>query len=450
MTRSLHERLQALRQSADRAAPSVPAGVGVPSAPAPGYTDVAPAQPPMPTGFRYEEGPLGRYCVRQLRFDLLSMHGEHRFSDVLDCDLTALWKVTRAHPAPPEVHAERLRFYDTETSGLGTGAGTFPFLHAVGRIEEDEFVVTQYFLNDHAEEPALLAALVEQHFSSGRELVVTFNGKSFDWPLLRNRLVMHSRGFAMQAYAAAEARPKLDVADVQQVDLLYPARRLWRTKLQSVSLRNVEAHVLGLRRVDDVPGKEAPARYFAWRDDQPDAGLQPVFDHNAADVCTLVGLAARLAEILTGRRAVDSAGEFVALGRWHDEWQEHELAIRCYTAATHCLDATWQTYWSRGQLCKRTGRWDEAVDVWGLMADKFAWSIPPLVELAKHAEHRLRDLEAAERWTRLALARAVERGARLRHPVAVPPVPGEPPGSGVLETLQHRLRRVQRKRGIAR
>jgi uncharacterized protein YprB with RNaseH-like and TPR domain len=456
MARSLLERLQALEQSVgrrralDEVAPPPPDGERAEAAESsgsgqpPGFgeaagsarslgfagfpgTERAPEseEPLLALGFQRIERD-GTHCwVRVLRYDLLTVHGPARFGDLLTTDLHALFRAVREQV----VDAENLRFYDTETTGLGTGAGTIPFLHAVGQFEGDEFAVYQYFLSDYGEEAAMLVQMVAAHFADGGA-VVTFNGKSFDWPLLKNRLRLYRQ----------------PVPEISHLDLVYPSRRLWKRNLERVSLGAVEQHILGLERVDDLPGREAPNRYFAYVESRDADLIAPVLDHNATDVCSLVVLAHVLAETLNGRRSREWAGERLAVGRYYDEWQEFDLAEQCYVTALECPDAHWREHWLYSLYLKRRERWEQAVQVWEDMDGRFAWSVQPAVELAKYYEHRVRDLAAARRWTEHALERAQEQ-QYLRRRLAVDQRDDESDDDPVVVALQHRLNRILRKSG---
>ncbi|MCL6597256.1 MAG: ribonuclease H-like domain-containing protein [Alicyclobacillus macrosporangiidus] len=371
-------------------------------------------------GFRPGD-PSGGVWHRTLRYDLLTVHGRRQFADLARCDLSAAARALGVDELPPE----RLRFYDTETTGLGQGAGNVPFLHAVARIEGDELAVHQYFLADHAGEPDLLSALTADHFAPG-SVVVTFNGKSFDWPLLQTRLAL----WRLPRVAAAHA------------DLIHASRRLWRRRLGRVALADVEAGVLGIRRADDLPGREAPARYFAWLEDGRADWVEPVFEHNAADVCSLAVLLVVVADLLAGREAARGAEEWLALARWYDAWQAYDLAARCYTGAAASPDAGYEARWLKSLFHKRHGEWAEAAGIWLKLAEVYPHAVPPLVELAKHFEHRAGDFEAAARWAWEAWARASalarvadEEAARWRE---------------VADHLRHRIDRILRRQAAAR
>ncbi|MCL6627066.1 ribonuclease H-like domain-containing protein [Alicyclobacillus shizuokensis] len=430
MGRSLLERLAALEHSVRRQGPdaSASASAGAPTAEAmeagqrPHEIQVgwrgdeagdrpdafASSRPSLERlGFRLEDDGFGPVWHRELRYDVLAWYGTGPFLDLLECDLETLLRLAVAdeatgeaesvasstalpgiQPSAPQLWAA-LRFYDTETTGLGSGAGTFPFLHAVGQVEGDEWVVHQYLLADYTEEAALLQTLACRHFQPGA-VIVTYNGRSFDWPLLESRFTLYRLSMPRR---------------LRQLDLVHPCRRLWRRRLGRTNLTSVEEGILGVHRTADLPGKEAPGRYFQFLADADPLPLVPVCDHNAADVSSLARLAAVVSDVLAGRRPVETGGEYTALARWYGEWGEYDLAERCLVAAAECPDSDWQARWLRGLLLKRQQRWPEAGAVWREMTERFLWTVAPLVELAKLAEHREKDLAAAAAWTRQALQR---------------------------------------------
>ncbi len=351
---------------------------------------------------------------REMRYDLLTRHGEGRFADLLTSPLEVLAKAVH-WSKEVAVGVENLRFYDTETSGLGSGAGTFPFLHAVAQVDGDELVLYQYLLSDYGEEVNLLTTLAQIHFTPNTG-VVSFNGKSYDWPLLQNRLRLH----------------RLPDLKILQMDLLHPARRMWRHVLEKVSLEQVERHMLGVLRQEDLPSREAPQRYFAFLDDGDARILAPVLSHNALDVCSLVVLTARLATLLAGTRLPVYAHEYVGVASYYDEWRETELADSCLQAAVNCPDADWRVHWLHSLRAKRAGQWDQAAVLWSEMMIRYRWSVAPCVELAKFAEHRSKDLVAAREWARTALHRAITN-------------PTNGSNAEVLQQLRHRLARIERK-----
>ena len=171
-------------------------------------------------------------------------------------------------------------YFDTETTGLSTGAGTVIFLAGAGRVRDGRMVVRQYLLPDYHHERPLLRAVATDLAAAAR--VVTYNGRAFDVPMLAARLTVHGL-FREQA-----ALP--DTHD----DLLPDARRLFRRPLGGARLADVESGVLGVRRSSDCPGSEVPLRYFGYlRGGSPDI-LAEVLDHNFQDVVSLALLEAEL------------------------------------------------------------------------------------------------------------------------------------------------------------
>lgn len=349
----------------------------------------------------------------------------------------------RYHPAfclGATTDYRRAAFLDTETTGLGGGAGIYAFMIGVGTFEPwagpaaaipSHFVVRQFFMRTPAEERAVLVALAE--LLDGYELTVTFNGRTFDLPLLRVRYAQNRRFAALRAGAAllAEDRPHLD--------LLHPARRLWRKRLQSCRLSNLEAMILGLQRnEDDVPGYLIPALYTDYLRTGNAAEMRRVFYHNCEDIISMVGLAERLSRAYgeTDPPTLDGL-DLAALGRVYEQAGRLDQAEAAYRRALETVRTPHDQsdLFSRlGQLLKKQKRWGEAADVWQLWLTTVPGADPrPFEELAKYCEWQLNDLEQAEMWTGFALH--TMRGAPTSH--------GFP---GARAQLEHRLARLQRRR----
>ncbi|MGH2408087.1 MAG: ribonuclease H-like domain-containing protein [Candidatus Limnocylindrales bacterium] len=289
---------------------------------------------------------------------------------------------------------------DTETTGLGTASGTVAFLIGIGRWDGSAFRVRQLLLPDHADEPALLSAL-EAEIPADAWLV-TYNGRSFDWPLIEARFRLHRR-----------APPSL----AGHLDLLPIARQLWKHRLTDARLATVEAGIAGVQRHEDLPGALIPERFFGWLRTGRPALLADVLDHNREDVVSLARLLVRMSEDLAdphARRAVHP-GDVAALARAFRRDGRHDEALVCYAEAL--------TAWDEGdaapsrldrdvvaadaaRLLSRTGRHADAEAAWRALADRggataaWAW-----IALAKYREHRARDpgsaLEAALRALRI-------------------------------------------------
>jgi uncharacterized protein len=201
-------------------------------------------------------------------------------------------------PALAAVDFSKALFLDTETTGLSGGTGTVAFLLGLGFFEGDAFVVEQVLVEDLGEELPMLAHLCER--LRGREAVVTFNGKSFDFPLLKTRLEL----------------AKMEVpTGFGHVDLLHVARRVhtaWGVARKSMKLGALERDVLGFERVDDVPGSEVSVRYMHYLRGGDEALLRGVIDHNVWDIVSMAALLGLYGEPLTESRLDPAAFEGIA------------------------------------------------------------------------------------------------------------------------------------------
>ena len=305
---------------------------------------------------------------------------------------------------------------DTETTGLAGGTGTYVFLVGVGFFDGESFVVNQYFMRDLDEEPALLAALAA--LLPRFEGLVTYNGRAFDLSLLETRFVLARRPWPESLW---------------HLDLLPAARRLWGSRLADCRLATVEAHALGLRRENDVPGALVPALYFEYLRRRHPGALPKLFAHNQQDVLSLVGLAGWLSRALSEPERLSLCGEeYAGLGRLWEPW-DRERSRHCYRAALgqRLPEPERQRLLLRlADLAKRERRWDEACGLWEMaIAEAPAFHVSPWEELAKYHEHRSQDLTRAARLSAEALSRA---RASAAHPV-------------LIERLSHRLGRLTRR-----
>ena len=195
-------------------------------------------------------------------------------------------------------HPGNVAYIDTETTGLAGGSGTLAFVAAVARPIDCGLRVAQIFLPQPGMEAAFLHALRDE--IAAADMVATFNGGSFDLPLLRTRWVM--------------ARMPGELTDLPHVDLLTLVRSLYRHRLESCTLRMVEERVLGYERDDPIPSSLVPDAYFDYLRAGSMELLEPALEHNRLDVISLVHLHSRLLLRLQGEADMDAA-DWLALGR---------------------------------------------------------------------------------------------------------------------------------------
>ncbi len=351
-------------------------------------------------------------------------HGHEPLSAVLDACTVSLAGLAR-DPQLAELDLARTAFLDTETTGLSTGTGTYAFLIGVGRFDGPTFRVGQFFMDDPSQERAQLAEMAD--WVADCTALVTFNGRSFDMPLLAVRYRLH----------------KLDVplATVPHLDLLPVARRLWRRRLPSCALGALETHILGVARTGDVPGALIPKRYFLYQRDGDARPLAPVFQHNAVDIWSMLTLLARLARAYGEPEAVlEEAQDWLSLAREYDANRDHARTVAAYEAALARGLAAPEDEEARRFLAlaaKRAGDWERAVDVWSTMvAEDRPRRLFPFEELAKYHEHRAPVREPARALELAQQARAAVEARRLH------PYRGR---KRALAELDHRIARLERK-----
>ena len=303
----------------------------------------------------------------------------------------AQWAKASATPA-----LESLVFLDTETTGLSGGTGTMPFMIGVGRFREDQFVVEQFFVRNPAEETAQLAALSE--FVEGVEGIVTYNGKSFDLPIINTRYIMQRL-----------SNPFIDVA---HFDLLHFTRRIWKSRLGQCNLGNIEKHVLGFEREqEDIPGYLVPDFYREYLFTGDATHMPGIFYHNEIDVLSLSALFSWLAAILedpSDDRFTDP-GDLLSVGRVLEVLQREHLAEQVYASdRLQQLSETdrQKSLLLRARLQKRNGNLEEASVLWQQAAS--TGSLEALIELAKYFEHHVCDYQTALIHTDLALSKCTD------------------------------------------
>jgi uncharacterized protein len=321
----------------------------------------------------------------------------------------------------------RLLFIDLETTGLAGGAGTYAFLVGCGWFDGGRFRVRQFFLSNFVAERALLEALVDLARTSGT--VVTYNGKSFDLPLVETRLTIH--------------RMETPFAAMPHIDMLHPARRLWR-KSEAASLQSyggmplrdsgcrlsvLEQSLCGHVREGDVAGFEIPARYFHFVRTGDVRPLEAVLEHNRLDLLSLALVTARAAQLLDeGAPSTRTVREALGLGRLYERGGMFTDAWRCFSRAIELDDDDLMTcaeaLRAHAVLARRMRRFSDAAASWRRLLEMP--ECPPSFAreaseaLAVHLEHRLRDYQTARGYAMQSLysdTSAVRKQATL-HRVA--------------------------------
>ncbi|MFD2117777.1 ribonuclease H-like domain-containing protein [Paenibacillus yanchengensis] len=330
-----------------------------------------------------ENTPHGSFLLRKLAYSLEHIHGAYQLQQLLDI-IPAL---TVFDPGQ-QVSSEQLLFFDLETTGLGSGSGNIPFMTSIGYVAQEQFIIEQALICHPVEEFAMLSYMLDK--MNSYSYLVTYNGKSFDWPLLQNRMVMNR-------LRQKQWQPK-------HIDLLHPSRAVWRNTLTSCKLSYVEEKRLGIERVDDVPGSLAPQLYFQYLAEQNPTVLEGVFRHNEWDILSLATLLTRFGQLLSGQEEQKAAKpttfeELVRTGLWLEKMNVPSLAEPLYHLAKKTEDSTATALILLATRHKKAGYWSEAVLLWQKVIIMNSSSIESklecYVEIAKFFEHREKNFTVA-------------------------------------------------------
>jgi uncharacterized protein len=336
--------------------------------------------------------PHGEHFETERVWERHRRHGSVDISDLAELPEDLLDSLSGG--AIPCAGPARWAFLDTETTGLAGGTGTYAFLIGVGSIDSSGFRLRQFFMRDYGEEPSLLWRLHE-HLAQF-DVLITYNGKTYDQPLLETRFRM--------------VRSRHPFDRLEHLDLLTGARRLWKLRLESCRLMDLENQILGVEREGDLPGEMIPYYYFEFLRTKQAFRLVPIFHHNAIDILSLACLTAivpcafRRPEEAPLRHGADLIG----VARWLQQADRAEEALRLFRRAVDLglPDALlFRTLWDIAAMERRAGRIDAALAaITELAESRNPYRARALEALAKHYEHGERNYGMALEMTRGALA----------------------------------------------
>ena len=315
-------------------------------------------------------------------------------------------------------------FVDTETTGLMGGSGTVAFLVGVGYFTEDVFRLDQCFMRDYDDEEPMLEYL--NGLFENADTLVSYNGKTFDLPLLRARFITNRTPFRLES--------------AMHLDLVHAARRFWKKRLGDCSLGNIESAILGIQRHGDVAGSEIPQLWLNYLHTRDARRLEPVFYHHKMDILSLAALTGYLSQTLGAQNGggFEHIEDRLSLIRVHYNQKRYDDVLELADVLLgetdeqilicECLEMA-------GFAAKRREQWQRMEDFWTLLVQQSPRHVIACHELAKHYEHRKRDLPAAERICQGAIQFLETQGALFETTIPA------------LTSLQHRLERIQRKLG---
>ena len=345
---------------------------------------------------------FGKHFETEKLYPKHRRHGSVSMGDLIDLPEDLLGAISdgsigRSHPA-------KWAFLDTETTGLMGGSGTYAFLVGIGSIDANGFRVRQFFMRDFGEEKSQLTRVDE--YLSAFDVLVTYNGKTFDKPLLETRYTM--------------CRMRHPFARMEHLDLLTGSRRLWKIRLENCRLSFLENEILGVERHGDLPGELIPYYYFDFVRTQRALTLVPILHHNAMDIVTLACLMALVPQTFRDPAAVEAkhGADLLGLAKWLVAQQRPAEAIGLMRRAIQIGmpdRLLFPTLFEVGILEKKQGNEAAAVALFAeLVTCKNICRGRAYEELAKYYEHREKNCAMALEMTRGGLAHEEHAGMRAR------------------------------------
>jgi hypothetical protein len=365
----------------------------------------------------------GQYClIREVRRPLSERRGLYTYNDYFRA-VEAWQNSPVSHPLSSKGYRpEDLFFFDTETTGLGSGTGNMIFLLGYASICGNEVVIRQHFLPEPGFEVPLYDSFLR---NVDYTTLVTYNGKAFDWPQVQTRHTL-----------VREHVPKLPAFG--HFDLLHAARRLWKSRLESVSLSRVEREILSIQRNGDIPGHLAPMIYFDYLETRRMDGIVEVMRHNEEDVCSLIVLYTHLTFQILGLDQCQSGDEKAAVGKWLASLKETEAAIRMLEDSLETLEGRqkWNGVLELAKQYKRKKDYDRALSLFEEVAGHSAGltKIKSAIEAAKLLEHQFKNPESALSWCQQAASEWEKMGKIVTLPL-----------KNYQKDLKKRLERLRKK-----
>jgi uncharacterized protein YprB with RNaseH-like and TPR domain len=336
----------------------------------------------------YRESVFGRSFVHSEDYSLDYLHGTVQICELKPISRILAWSGLETLA---DVPFNSILFLDTETSGLSGGTGTLVFMVGIGFLREDGFHVEQFFLSNPDQETQFLNSISES--LSPFSVLVTYNGKAFDAPLLNTRFDLNNITSPIRSFS--------------HIDLLPLARRIWKYRLESRSLKNIETEILKTQRTqEEIPGWEIPQIYFDYLRSEDARPLKGVFYHNAMDVLSLAALFQFLAGFTDNPFSIPAPDsiDLVALANLYEDLGDLEAAARYYEIGLNEHlpgDLHHKTLERFARMHRKTRNWEKALQLWqsGYSED----DLYSLIELAKFYEHHEKSPEKALDFAQIAL-----------------------------------------------
>lgn len=318
------------------------------------------------------------------KYNIQGMAHDYDISMFANCDTDYLGKACKLDIS--NIKLDEMVFFDTETTGLAGGNGTVAFLVGVGRVVGNNFIVKQFLLNDYHQETSMLNEFVES--LKGAKAIVTYNGKSFDAPLLKTRSILN--------------RIELELDKYEHYDLLHACRRVYSRRIKRCKLTDIEEKILDIKRVDDIPGAEIPEIFFRYLKYKESTMLDKVIEHNLYDILALAQIAALLSKSYKTPCDLEYVEDKYSIARAMYLQGEMELSKELFT---ELKDKSNDAKSLLADILKRDKQYENAIELYDELAILSKFDTKYEIEIAKIAEHKLKDFELAIKYINSALSK---------------------------------------------
>lgn len=326
---------------------------------------------------------------RVVKYPLHYRHGHYELKQLFT--VQKKWARYEGEHPYKTLPAETLLFFDTETTGL-KGVGTQIFLLGYLKFDGDAFVLTQYVLADPSHE---VAFLTEGNWWKVDQTIVTYNGKSFDWPQLETRWTLNRAHL-----------PKLVKA--KHIDLLHSTKRIWKNDMDKMKLTAVEKEKLGFERVGDIPGFLAPVIYLDAVKSGNASSLMKVLQHNEWDLLSLITLYIHSSLLLFDQNLAESSTTYTNIGKWYGDLKQAETGAMVLEKVTDQFKQheTGMTYYHLGLQQKKLGDVAKAIISFEKCVPyvNMETKVKASEQVAMLAEHKLKDYVKALTYTECSIA----------------------------------------------
>lgn len=311
--------------------------------------------------------------------------GSVPIKNIFEKDINSLKNLCMCN-ADDIIHLEDVVFFDTETTGLGTGTSTAAFLIGTGYFEGDKFITKQFLMNDYHQESSMIASLNE--ILEGHRAVVSYNGKAYDSHIVNSRSIINRL-------------PRL-LDEKIHLDLLHSTRRLYKRRLPSCSMSSIEQSIIGVHRVDDIPGSEIPEIFFNYIKYKDDTMLKKVVEHNLQDITSMVAIADTLMYAYENPTKLAYRDDIFSQGLIFEKLNFPDKAKLCYNVLENYPPARQQI----AGIAKKEGDFYGALEHFAHLSKMQLFDATADIELAKIYEHSLKDYEKALHHANKALEKA--------------------------------------------